>query len=240
VPVLCGLVFLAFVTQGPNISRDCLKIFARKLHAAHRRHGARGVPSLEHTVLIVSVIAARLPSLQSQVPLLRSAPTACRCRRHRGSRRRLHPRSHREKSFCRGRPLACCSRWNGRAAASLPASGWMPSGGRTSGDVLASTAGDGAASMPVTLGSPLKVTRQMRPALSSEMKSAPSVPTASPEGRCAARPGSLYSRQSRRQRPCKGQKACRRPSAERRRYSPPAGPAPRFHEPWKAMNAPPT
>jgi hypothetical protein len=34
-------------------------------------------------------------------------------------------------------------------------------------------------------------TRQIRPALSSVMKSAPSGPTATTEGRCAARPGSL-------------------------------------------------
>ena len=39
----------------------------------------------------------------------------------------------------------------------------------SSGDALAATVGDGADSTSVTLGSPLNVTRQIRPALSSEM-----------------------------------------------------------------------
>jgi hypothetical protein len=43
-------MFLPLVTQGPNISRDCLKIFVRKLDAAHRRHGAWVLLWLEHTV----------------------------------------------------------------------------------------------------------------------------------------------------------------------------------------------
>src|SRR6185436_17759903 len=82
------------------------------------------------------------------------------------------------------------------AAATEPALGWMPSGGWASpptDPVVSFTAvEEGAGVIPVVLGSPWNVTRQIRPFWSSEIQSDPSGPAATPEGLCAASPGSFF------------------------------------------------
>ena len=165
----------ALLIERPDIVGERQDVGRQELRAAHRRHAAPIVLRIRHAIADDLEIEAMLPSPQSHLPSVRLGPS--------GVPLALAPWQPAQ--------VPPCAPWKIRSPSATCASVWPEGTGRlpvTSASGIGMNAfrrfgaagfrprlrplqraGAGAASIPVVLGSPWKVTRQIRPCWSSEM-----------------------------------------------------------------------